>query len=828
MTNLLTIIQFIIITALVGISSSPCFASDNNNNNNNNNNTNDDLYVDIPKPEAPFSLYTVNGRIFQSGGGGAVADSYIFIPTQKKRTQSDIKGYFTIEGVQAGQHQIIFLREGYERKVMDINVPLEEPLTIYLKQYFESDDEVFVFGKIKRTDMSKHGLKTRELKDLPGTGGDAVKAIEALPGVSTGETGGTEKKGGSKKGSSKKSTKKSSSSGKSTDSKSSSSSKSGSERTLRKSLSGMPQQSGSYGETGIGGNTSNLVIRGSSPNESLILFDRIPIPFVYHSGNMSSIFNTNLIEKMDLYPGGFSVDHGNVMGGILDIIPTQGNYDKHSGEFDISLIKSEAYVEGPINNNLAYRFSARRSYLDIVAKPFIEDKNTAIALPTFSDVQIGFDYRLAKKKTISIDSINAWDQLAVNQSESGSNLIDFNQQKFFTGLFLRYKDRSDKNFQYQLSPYYLQSRSNNSIDDDSQVYTTHYSGLDSVFEHRVSKDHRFIYGSQFDVTKLLYEREVVNEDVEVEEGQEEAMITNLESLTATRLTLFLGDEFQVTKSWQLIPGFNVSFLDIKNKLYVDPRISTRYNLTDSFRLKAACGQYSQVIIDSNIDRWFGNPELPAQKNYQYGTGFELDITSDIELQIEGFLKDIRNLPIWDSELGIVPNGLAKIFGIEMLLKHTLTKRFMGWVAFTYLNVEEKAPNSGTWIKSTFDKPVDLTLVTSYQITPSWKFAAKAVYYSGQRVTPLILDYYDGDKDIFVTKYDVELINSELDRDVYQIDVRTDYIFIWDTWRLNLYLEIQNVTMATVPISTQYNYDYSEKQYIEGLEIVPFLGIRATY
>ncbi len=62
-----------------------------------------------------------------------------------------------------------------------------------------------------------------------------------------------------------------------------------------------------------------LIVRGSSPNDTAVFVDGTDIPMVYHFGGLSSVIPTEMLEKLDFYPGNFGPQYGRAMGGVVDV-----------------------------------------------------------------------------------------------------------------------------------------------------------------------------------------------------------------------------------------------------------------------------------------------------------------------------------------------------------------------------------------------------------------------------------------------------------------------------------------------------------------------------
>lgn len=741
------------------------------------------------------SGFAVSGTVLEEGGNKPVEEAYIFLPALKKQTQTDELGWFELEEISSGNHELIVMREGYEKLSVKIDIPQKKEMKIYLVKDFDSDDEVYVFGRKDRQDTSKKVLKTEELKDLPGSGADAIRAVESLPGV-------TYQSGRGEGGSSNNG-----------------------------SASGGATSRGEQG-----GSNSNLVVRGSSPEDTLIFYERVPIPFAYHFGELASIFNTNLIDSIEFYPGGLGVNYGNAMGGVLDIRSKKGNFDLFKGELDLSIFKLDGYSEGPITQDLSFRVAGRRSYFGL-AEPFFPDDIGLVVVPFFTDFHLGFDYRIDKDVYLSIEMLNALDGAALSVksklANNASGEFDFSLLTSFNTFLIHYQDEKDQNFTKNITPYYVRNKNKFTFGDNEVNFATESVGMDIEINQKISELQKLLYGGNLASTNVTYDLQIPVPPDPSDRFYQYQPLSTLRSIKDTgvrQLSLFFADQFTMWERFSITPGVHYSIISFRNKKYLDPRLSSRFNVADNFRLKASLGQYSQINFDRNFDPELGNPDLPPRKSFQYTFGFEFDVNSDVELQTEVYYKDFMNLPVPDLEgdRWFVAEGKARSYGLELLLKHALTKRFFAWFALTYSVSQDKHYQTGEWLYASFDRPIDSTLVASYLLTPKWKVSTKVILRSGSRETPIELDYYDIDHDQHRPVDDPEKINSEQNPFLYQVDMRTDYDFIWDTWKLGVYLDIVNITMNKIPVDTKYSYDFSEKAAVENFPTIPFVGIKGKF
>ena len=116
--------------------------------------------------------------------------------------------------------------------------------------------------------------------------------------------------------------------------------------------------------------SSALYVRGSTPDQNLIMLDGIAVYNPYHLGGIFSTFNTDAIKEADFHAGGFPARYGGRMGAILNVVNREGNTGKVTGSANISLISSKALLEGPIPKwkgmKGSWMISGRRTYFDKV------------------------------------------------------------------------------------------------------------------------------------------------------------------------------------------------------------------------------------------------------------------------------------------------------------------------------------------------------------------------------------------------------------------------------------------------------------------------------
>jgi hypothetical protein len=101
------------------------------------------------------------------------------------------------------------------------------------------------------------------------------------------------------------------------------------------------------------------------------------------------------------------------------------------------------------------------------------------------------------------------------------------------------------------------------------------------------------------------------------------------------------------------------------------------------------------------------------------------------------------------------------------------------------------------------------------------------YSTGNPYTPLTIGYYDSSSDVYVPRPAGAPLSDRIE-DFFALDVRVSKEFRYEDWLLKVYLEINNATNQQNVENVGYRYDYSERQDINGLPLVPSFGIQGVY
>ena len=172
-----------------------------------------------------------------------------------------------------------------------------------------------------------------------------------------------------------------------------------------------------------------LYIRGSEPGSNLYYLDRTPLGYPFHWGGLLSTISSETIETIDIYGGGYGAEFGLDSQAVLDIHARDSIEDRLDGKFNLNILYSEGLLEGRIGDKVYISASGRRSYLDLIAGPIIEQQTGQTQqLPYFSDYQFKFAYSFSEKHDLTVNAFAATDHFKIEEQatlvEEGAEITE--------------------------------------------------------------------------------------------------------------------------------------------------------------------------------------------------------------------------------------------------------------------------------------------------------------------------------------------------------------------------------------------------------------------
>ena len=557
--------------------------------------------------------------------------------------------------------------------------------------------------------------------------------------------------------------------------------------------------------------SSALYVRGSTPDQNLIMLDGITIYNPYHLGGIFSTFNTDAIKEADFHAGGFPARYGGRMGAILNVINREGNTEKITGSGNISLVTGKALIEGPLPKwkgmKGSWLLSGRRTYFDQFINLVTGTKGQ---FPYYfydyqfkTNLDLNENHRLTYTRFYGDDilSFSASDQSTNDIGGSSKNTygVDWPWGNHTNGLTWRWivspkivaktflassRYRYDFDFYFDTKETYID---NDSTFQNSLAFDVVYKDIikDQTLETEIiwKANDKHTITSGFQVKNINFE--LVNKFI-ITIPDTTFTEKPLDMRNKTReMAAFIQDKWSVTNNLKLQGGLRLAHYNLHDTLYVEPRIGMKYNFSSDMSFKINWGRYHQFLITANdpdenfrlIDLWLGLPEdKPASVSDHTILGLEYFSPDDILYRIETYYKDFDNLlslkqedvyseneddiqtttmnEFWDTD--------AYAYGLELLVKKSSGK-FKGWIGYTYAKTFNYTPPNG-WYAPNHDRTHTLNIVSSIEL-PKWvsdnlEMNASLTASSGNPYTPIKGRSYDWEQGLDGSRNEDKAVNLE--------------------------------------------------------------------
>jgi TonB family protein len=586
-----------------------------------------------------------------------------------------------------------------------------------------------------------------------------------------------------------------------------------------------------------------LIIRGSSPQDSGVYVDGHRVPLLYHFLGGPSVLTPDLIDRIDFYPGGFGVRYGRATAGVVDVATRNESLKRVHGSADIDVLDSSVYLEGPLGGDTTGGIAARRSYIDTILPAFIpseEGSATTVVTPVYWDYQARATHPL-KSGRLSLFAFGSDDSLKVYSADPTRGNIDLGTRIGFHKVIASYATAIG-DWTSILSPAYGYDHLTFGAGQIGAKAWSHVLGLREdltrIFTPRlklaVGYDGELRFDSFTVDAPIPPERRTYGRGANAGVQTLERSSRNMGSALYAELLWDLGEHLRI------VPGVRGDWFHYNgvDRFSLDPRVVLSWKRTPNQVFKLGAGIFHQPPQPGQLDQEFGNPELPLIWADQYHVGLEQQLTR--ALSLEGTLYYLRrhDEPVQSNRRdetgkaeGFAPEGKGRSYGLELRLRHQVTKNFYGWISYTLARSEAIAAQAGTveaadgYRPTDFDQTHNFILVASRRFG-AWELGARFRITTGVPETPIYGSTYDAD----FNRYDpVSGTPRSVRRQTFhQLDLRAERTWTFDTWRFSAYLDVQNVYNAENPEATIYDYRYRDSGPIRGLPLLPVIGLRGRF
>ncbi len=750
---------------------------------------------------------TIQGKVIDKSSKQPIPFANVILVGTQYGTSTNQNGEFKITGVSVGRYIIQVSSVGYETITnSDVVVSTGQAVqfTFELSEsIIEISDQVLVRGELfqKAPDqpVSFHSLGYEEVRRSPGAAGDLSRALLSFSSVLQ-----------------------------STD------------------------------------NRNDLLVRGGSPAENLYVIDNIFMPNINHFGTQGSgggaigLLNVNLIREVNFSAGGFPVKYGDKLSSVVEIKMREGNRENHHADINLSMSGFGAILEGPLTKKGSYLFSARRSYLDLIARLNATLVQQVSMIPNYSNFQGKVVYDLNTNNQISFVAAGGIDRVKFDENQYSFDLyykeykIVNNQDEHAAGINLRT----------------LWSKNAYSILNISNTYNYFFTDLThpgTNYTLYSNKSFEREYILKFDLNiKLTPSREIstgtgitfinFNHNLKYSgdtlfhfhNDQIDTIFVKPLNYSTTINTNKLYAYGQITQ-WifdklKIIGGLRWDrFSFIKNKDILSFRGALSYYLTPITTINFSYGTFYQTPPYLWLSADYTSRYLKHMKTIHYIFGFDHLFREDIKFTVELYKKVYSQIPTSKTSPSIIAtnegvaygpflltnltsNGKGYAQGLEINLQKKLLNKFYGIISLAHSKIRF-TPEDGIERNGSFDYRNVFTFVFGYIPNEFYEFSLKWRFVGGRPYTP-----FEENLSKLLRKpvYDYARINAERFPPYHRLDIRFDRRFHFRKWNIVTYFELQNAYFRNNLYDIQWDPVENKKVAVYHWKFFPIGGINILF
>ncbi|MDW3648085.1 MAG: TonB-dependent receptor [Bacteroidia bacterium] len=535
------------------------------------------------------------------------------------------------------------------------------------------------------------------------------------------------------------------------------------------------------GVSSVGEGAGGLNVRGGNVDQNLVMQDGMYLFNTSHVLGLFSLFNPDVVNKVDLYKGSMPARYGGRLSSILDVELKEGNYQKFTGKGGLGLVSSRLTLETPIQKGkssiiVGSRFSISDYLFDVIEIAEIQESSAF-----FYDTNAKFTQRFGDKGKLSLSGYYSQDRFKFDQE------FDFRWKT--RGVNANFNYLFSNTFSFNLEAVYSLYESSWTEENSNRAFLLengiNYLKVRPEINLSIGDLHNLNAGIEFNnyevdpgaISPLNASSTTIAKDVPDEQGRDIALYLNDEFALTDQLSLNLGLRYVYYQS--LGPGEvslyaegvarlpeaeigTVNYGDgelITSYSGLEPRASLRFSFDETASIKMSYNRTQQFINQlsnttavSPVDIWqLSNTYIEPLRANNYSFGFFKNFISNTwESSLEVFFRDIDNLIEYRDLANLLVNdqleteilsGIGRSYGAEFSLRKN-KGRLTGWLGYTYSRTERKTEgefieesiNNNEWFLSNYDRPHDISFVLTFQANKKNHFGLNFVYSSGRPIT----------------------------------------------------------------------------------------------
>ncbi|MEQ9426249.1 MAG: TonB-dependent receptor plug domain-containing protein [Cyclobacteriaceae bacterium] len=520
------------------------------------------------------------------------------------------------------------------------------------------------------------------------------------------------------------------------------------------------------------GKPGNIHMRGGTTDQTLLLFDNIPI---YHKGHYLgavSPYNPSVVNEVSVHRSGFDPTLGGRVGGVIKLATKKSIADSANATVGVNSYYGTAAFQLPVNDEFMITGGVRSSYpngwntpkLDAINELVYQgrtlfysenDPNTALLEQnhTFLDYNFSSVYNVGKAQMLfSFLGIENTGHSAVQNIDRG-NVLTGDLELNNKGASLQWRQfwssKTSTNLTLMKSAYEYRSILEENLPNRPSFIPDDFTA--KINDLALNLDLKLILDQQSE-TVITLGYQLNNHDVlssrfndrpnqpttnivEESEAMVHAGIANLETRPTDDLS------FNV--------GLRTNYYSPTSETFIEPRLMASYAINDKWTLKSSYGHYSQYIVqnlffdfeDIKVENytWFLADDFRpviTSRQFMFGNVWKIRVfIIDIEFY-DKFIDDLSVVggqPNPDDPMGRPVQqfrlGDLKVQGVDILLKKHWPN-LDAWVSYSYMHSEMNFPEINQLSFITYYEQPHILNVAGSWFKNRWKFSLGWQHTSG--------------------------------------------------------------------------------------------------
>lgn len=485
------------------------------------------------------------------------------------------------------------------------------------------------------------------------------------------------------------------------------------------------------GVNSVSESVSNINIRGGTPDQNLILWEGITQYSSGHFFGLISSFNQGATQKVTIQKDHFNSEFGGRSAGVIQIQGLNKVPESVKGSVGLNLMHSDATLQAPVGNKLAFFISGRRSYFDIIkngAYTKLSDRafqdtryDTELSglkedmYIVYSDISSKILYE-GEKANFSISAYKINNQLRFNneyeEQEEYFDEEDDDEVSYTYDIFTN-DEIELENFGYsaKLSLKVIKNINNSFYFGFTEYQTKSYANINTEnnedFERRlVNNLVEDLSFRQINSTKLFskdslqfgYELKQLKtkHSINYESTFDEDYNEEVDVVPQSYHSLFFQYSFPLGKLINANLGYRYTFKNEMTAPFSEPRIMLGVKLGKNTMYRVRAGLYSQYmnqIIDFNdagltekVWKITDNEDDEKILSRNFSTGL-LYSSNGFQVELDGYFKKVSGLNTMSltfsgtNERDIFEPADSRTIGLDFMVKRRVG-RFNLWGSYT--------------------------------------------------------------------------------------------------------------------------------------------------